>query len=125
VRVNVSNSPLVRGEGVRVNVDNVLPWVVGGGRVNVDNVLPRVVGGGRIPVHTGPVPLVAILSREIYPSSRSWIHLAHPCCAGQWCIAARCCVQAHQAQNGRNPWVRASQHPKVPKGVIVLRRFSR
>ena len=41
-------SPGVGGE--RINVSNVLPWVVGGGRINVSNVLPWVVGEGRFNV---------------------------------------------------------------------------
>ena len=59
--------------------------------------------------------MAAILSRCIYPSSCSWLHLAHHLGAGQRCSDVQCGVQAHQAQIRRNPWVRAVRAPSGPQ----------
>jgi len=66
--------------------------------------------------------MVGIPSSLLYASHTTLGIPSIPPCTGPSVhrspLITRCTVRGHQAQNGRNPWVRASQRLKVRKGVM-------
>ena len=72
-------------------------------------------------MHTGQVPMVAILSRLIWAILPPWVHLSTALPTSESAARAVCGLTKREAQFGRMPWVGASQHPKVYKGVMVDR----
>jgi len=61
------------------------------------------------------LPVTRCHTIRAYPTLPPWVHLrmlAHH--AGQRCSCARRCVQVHQAQNGKYPWVGGLCAPQGP-----------